>query len=130
MNGQTPERPATPRTGPHYAWAMPFVALLITAALFSVSSQSISPGIAEERDSPASGPDRCSQCHEAWSRAFDYYRGWDRYGCIFDGAEVMLPADPWLFPKMRNTAREYYTTAWWDTGDTYVWPSNIADRAY
>lgn len=32
-----------------------------------------------------SGPDKCSRCHDAWSKRFDYYRGWDRYGCIFDG---------------------------------------------
>lgn len=78
----------------------------------------------------SAGPDKCTRCHEAWSRAFDYYRGWDRYGCIFDGGEVTGYYDPWLFPNLRNTVREYYTTLWWDTPDTYVWPNNIAERAF
>ncbi len=78
----------------------------------------------------ATGPDKCSRCHEAWSRAWDYYRGWDRYGCIFNGVEIDGYYDPWLFPKVRNTAREYYVTPWWDTPETYAWPNNIAERAF
>ncbi len=120
----------TPRPGRRRAWAVPFAALFAAAALVTSLSPSANRGIAEERDSATSGPDKCTRCHEVWSRTFDYYRGWDRYGCIFEGTEVVLPADPWLFPKMRNTAREYFTTPWWDTVDSYVWPSDIADRAY
>lgn len=78
----------------------------------------------------AAGPDKCTRCHNAWSQAFDYYRGWDRYGCIFSGGEVIAPYDPWLFPKVRNTAREYYTAKWWDTPQLYAWPADIAERAF
>ena len=46
----------------------------------------------------AAGPDKCSRCHEAWSHAFDYYRGWDRYGGIFTGEEITGAYDPWFFP--------------------------------
>lgn len=74
------------------------------------------------------GPDKCTRCHEAWSKRFDYYRGWDRYGCIFDGTEVTGYYDPWLFPEYRNTAREYYTGEWWDTPEVYAWPGDIANR--
>lgn len=130
MNGQSLERPMKSRPGRRHVWAMPFAALFAAAALLSFVLPSGSRGVAEERDTVSSGPDKCTRCHEVWSRTFDYYRGWDRYGCIFDGSDVVLPADPWLFPKMRSTAREYYTTSWWDTGDSYVWPSDIADRAY
>jgi hypothetical protein len=78
----------------------------------------------------AAGPDKCSKCHNAWSKAFDYYRGWDRYGPIFDGEEIVAPVDPWLFPKVRNTAREFYTSKWWDAPELYVWPTDIAQRAF
>lgn len=78
---------------------------------------------------PFSGPDKCSRCHEAWAKRFDYYRGWDRYGCVFEGAAVTGWFDPWLFPSIRNTAREYYGSEWWDTPETYAWPGDIADRA-
>ncbi len=78
--------------------------------------------------STMNGPDKCSSCHAAWAERFDYYRGWDRYGCIFDGTDVVGYYDPWLFPTIRNTAREYYASEWWDTADAYVWPGDIANR--
>jgi hypothetical protein len=78
----------------------------------------------------AIGPDKCSRCHVAWSHAFDYYRGWDRYGAIFSGEEITGTYDPWFFPKMKNTAREYYTTEWWNDRESYIWPNDIAERAF
>jgi hypothetical protein len=76
------------------------------------------------------GPDKCTRCHIAWSTAFDYYRGWDRYGCIFNGEEIEGAYDPWWFPKIKNTAREYYTSEWWNSHESYVWPNDIAERAF
>ncbi len=105
-----------------------FLVLLVAASGcmgFFGGRQQIAPPVTDF----FSGQDKCTRCHDAWSRKYDYYRGWDRYGCIFDGAEVTGFYDPWLFPELRNTAREYYATEWWDVPDTYVWPNNIEHRA-
>ncbi|MFA6473108.1 MAG: hypothetical protein WCU00_13840, partial [Candidatus Latescibacterota bacterium] len=75
-------------------------------------------------------PDKCTLCHDAWSTAFDYYRGWDRYGCIFNGEEIEGAYDPWWFPKLKNSAREYYTSEWWNSREIYFWPNDIAERAF
>jgi len=110
-----------------------FVALVLGALITLSAGAGMFLGAGPGRaavEQQAAGPDKCTRCHEAWSRAFDYYRGWDRYGCIFDGEEVIAPYDPWLFPKVRNTACEYYTTRWWDTPELYAWPTDIEERAF
>jgi hypothetical protein len=78
---------------------------------------------------PAGDPDNCTKCHFAWAEKFEYYRGWDRYGYIFDDRSVIGYYDPWLYPDVKNMYQEYYATEWWNTGDQDVWPYDIAHKA-
>lgn len=73
-------------------------------------------------------PDNCTQCHLAWTKQFDYYRGWDRYGYIYGDDQLVGFYDPWCFPSVKNTFQDYYTTDWWETPELYVWPDDIGEK--
>ena len=73
--------------------------------------------------------DNCTKCHFTWARRFEYYRGWDRYGYVFDDRSVVGAYDPWNRPELENQFEAYYATDWWETEDLYVWDDDIDTRA-
>ncbi|MBN1292390.1 MAG: hypothetical protein JXB48_11170 [Candidatus Latescibacteria bacterium] len=71
-------------------------------------------------------PDNCTKCHYAWTKEFDYHRGWDRYGYIFGGDNVVGNYDPWYTSQLSNMFKAYYAGDWWDTPALYPWPDDVA----
>jgi hypothetical protein len=80
-------------------------------------------------DGTLCSPDNCTKCHLAWAERFEYFRGWDRYGYIFDRQMVPGYYDPWVHPEIENMFEVYYTTDWWESDESKVWPDTIAGMA-
>jgi len=77
------------------------------------------------------GPDNCTKCHFAWALKFDYYRGWDRYGYIFDDRSWPGYYEPSAYPELNDLHTKYYQTEWWKDGtvDLNPWPDGILHSA-
>ncbi|MCE5250916.1 right-handed parallel beta-helix repeat-containing protein [bacterium] len=74
-------------------------------------------------------PDNCTKCHLLWAHRFDYYRGWDRYGYIFEGTGLVKGFyDPWSSPSVDNMFEAYYATGWWNTPEINAWPADISGK--
>ncbi len=81
------------------------------------------------RDGFEGMPDNCTKCHFLWAKRFDYYRGWDRYGYLFDSKRIAGFFDPWSCPGIDNMFLTYYATDWWNTSEIDAWPEDIARKA-